>query len=126
MAQGTFGTAINCIDGRAQAPVTEWVKTVASVDYVDTVTTPGVDNVLTQESSEQLAPLRQAVEISVNAHNSSMIAVAGHFGCAAFDADREQHVAAIRKAVQVVQSWGLNVHVVGLWVNDHWQVEQVA
>lgn len=126
MAQGTFGTAINCIDGRAQGPVTEWVKTVASVDYVDTVTAPGVDNVLAQEQSDQLAALRQSVAISVNAHNSRMIVVAGHFGCAAFDADREQHVTAIRKAVQVVQSWGLNVHVVGLWVNDHWQVEQVA
>ena len=126
MAQGTFGTAINCIDGRAQAPVTEWVKTIASVDYVDTVTAPGVDNVLAQEHSDQLAALRQAVEISVNAHHSGMIAVAGHFGCAAFDADREQHVAAIRNAVRVVQSWGLNVHIVGLWVNDKWQVEQVA
>ncbi|KKK49410.1 hypothetical protein LCGC14_3135340, partial [marine sediment metagenome] len=26
MASGKFGTAINCIDGRTQAPVSDWIK----------------------------------------------------------------------------------------------------
>src|SRR5574340_55737 len=126
MAEGTFGTAINCIDGRAQAPVTAWVKANAGVDFVDTVTVPGADNVLITTTPEHLAQLRSMVEISVNAHGSKTVAIAGHYGCAAFSAEREGHLAAIRAAVNVVRGWGLPVLVVGLWVNDRWEIEQVA
>ncbi len=126
MAQATFGTAINCIDGRAQDPVAAWVRANAQVDYVDTVTIAGADNALTQASPDRLAYLREMVEISVNAHGSRIVAIAGHFGCAAFAADPEQHAAAIRGAMEVVRGWGLPVQVVGLWDNDQWQVEQIA
>ncbi|HEX8995978.1 MAG TPA: carbonic anhydrase [Ktedonobacterales bacterium] len=125
MAQGTFGTAINCIDGRAQGPVTAWVKANAQVDYIDTVTAPGPDYLLTHTTPERLDVLRKMVEISVNAHGSQIVALAGHFDCAAFPANREQHIAAIRDAVSVVKGWGLPVRVVGLWVNDQWQIEPV-
>ncbi len=126
MAQGTFGTAISCIDGRVQGPVGAWVKANARVDYVDTVTVPGPDQVLTQGASDVIAALRRSVEISVNAHGSKIVAVAGHYDCAAFPTDREGHAAAIRAAVNVVRGWGLPVVVVGLWVNDRWEIEQVA
>ena len=126
MAQGTFGTAINCIDGRTQGPVTEWVRANARVDFVDTVTTPGPDDLLNHASPERLDTLRKMVEISVNAHGSQTVAIAGHYDCAAFPADRAQHVAAIRDAVAVVRGWGLPVRVVGLWVNEQWQIEQVV
>ena len=77
MAQGTFGTAISCIDGRVQGPVDAWVKANAQVDFVDTVTVPGPDKALTQGTPEQIAALRGPVEISVNAHGSKVVAVAG-------------------------------------------------
>jgi hypothetical protein len=70
--------------------------------------------------------MREMVEVSVNAHGSRIIAIAGHFGCAAFAADREQHEAAIRSAVDVARGWGLPAQVVGLWVNDQWQIEQIV
>ncbi len=125
MAQGTFGTAINCIDGRTQEPVAAWVKANAHVDFVDTVTVPGPDQALTQGTPEAIAALRKSVEISVNAHGSQVVAIAGHYDCAAFPADRERHAAAIREAVRLVQGWGLPVRVVGLWVNDRWEIEPV-
>ncbi|MEO7000427.1 MAG: carbonic anhydrase, partial [Ktedonobacterales bacterium] len=43
MATGTFGTAINCIDGRVQAPVAEWLKINCHVTWVDMVTVAGPD-----------------------------------------------------------------------------------
>jgi hypothetical protein len=125
MAQGTFGTVINCIDGRAQEPVAAWVRDNAQVDYVDTVTVPGADYALTHMAPDRMAQMRDMVAVSVNAHGSQIIAIAGHFGCAAFDADRAGHEAAIRGAVSVVKGWGLPVRVVGLWVNEQWQIEPV-
>jgi len=126
MATGTFGTAINCIDGRVQAPVAEWLKTNHALTYVDMVTVPGPDRALTQMTPEQVAPVRDAVAISVNAHHSKVIALAGHHDCAAFPASREAHASAVREAMQVIAGWGLPARVIGLWVNDAWQVEVVA
>lgn len=38
-----FGTALNCIDGRAQILVISWVKESFGVDYVDMIIEPGMD-----------------------------------------------------------------------------------
>lgn len=129
MASGTFGTAINCIDGRAQRPVADWVQLECHVDYVDMVTVPGADQVLgltgSSESPDRIARLRQDVALSVRAHGSQVIAVAGHHGCAAFPAERAEHVAAIQSAARAVRGWGLPARVVGLFVNDWWAAEMV-
>ncbi|MGB3082317.1 MAG: carbonic anhydrase, partial [Candidatus Omnitrophota bacterium] len=44
----SFATAINCIDGRAQKPVTEFAIRKFKVDYVDLITEPGPDKVLSE------------------------------------------------------------------------------
>ncbi len=123
MATGVFATAIACIDGRVQVPVSEWVKQNAHADFVDTITWPGPDGALTGASQAVLDQIRSSVAISVNAHGSAFVAIAGHYDCAAFPADRERHLAAIRDAVAIVAGWGLPVRVAGLWVNDQWQIE---
>lgn len=126
MAEGTFATAINCIDGRVQQPVMHWLRWRYGVDYVDMVTVPGPDAALLRLGQGQLGALRDAVSISVNAHHSQVIAVAGHYDCAAHPASEAEHRDAITRAVEVVTSWGLPAEVVGLWVNGSWQVEPVT
>lgn len=41
-----FATAIDCIDGGAQIPVIEYIKSEHGVDFVDVVTEPGPDKIL--------------------------------------------------------------------------------
>lgn len=126
MATGVFATAITCIDGRTQSPVSEWVKQNAHADLVDTITWPGPDKMLISAPQAILDEVRKMIAISVNAHGSTFVAIAGHYDCAAFPTDRERHLAAIRDAVAVIADWGLPVRVVGLWVNDQWQIEVVG
>lgn len=126
MAEGTFATAINCIDGRAQQPVTDWLRSRYGTDYVDMVTVPGPDAALVRLDASGLHALRDAVAISVNAHHSRVIAVAGHFDCAANPVTDTEHRDAIRQAAEVAASWGLPAEVLGLWVNSSWQVELVT
>jgi hypothetical protein len=125
MAEGSFATAITCIDGRIQMPVREWLRGFAQVDYVDMVTTPGSNAALAQGPDPLIEHLRQSVMISVTAHHSRVVAVTGHYDCAAYPVSREQHIADIVAAGRLVAAWGLPVRVVGLWVNDRWQVELV-
>ena len=46
MADGTFATAINCMDGRIQMSVNEFIRKEYGVNYVDTITLAGPCKVL--------------------------------------------------------------------------------
>lgn len=121
-----FGTAINCIDGRTQEPVIDFMKQKYGIDGVDMVTFPGVDGVVSSLGNfNTIALIRNAVSISIEKHGSRIIAVVGHFDCAGNPGNREHHYAHIGKAVQQVSSWNFDVEIIGLYVNDKWQIEEV-
>ncbi len=125
MADGKFGTAINCIDGRTQNPVSQWIKENYSVDYVDTVTEPGPDKVLLEVNIEKIEQIKSKLLISIKAHNSSLIVIAGHHDCAGNPVSKEEHLTQIKKSINMIKSWNFPVKVVGVWVNDQWKVEQI-
>lgn len=121
-----FGTAINCIDGRTQEPVIDFMKHKYGIDGVDMVTFPGVDGIIMSSGiSDTIALIRKGVSISIEKHGSRIIAVVGHFDCAGNPGNREHHYANIGKAVQLVSSWNFDVEIVGLYVNDKRQIEEV-
>lgn len=121
-----FGTAINCIDGRTQEPVIDFMKQKYGIDGVDMVTFPGVDGVASSLGNfNTIALIRNAVSISIEKHGSRIIAVVGHFDCAGNPGNREHHYAHIGKALQQVSSWNFDAEIVGLYVNDKWQIEEV-
>lgn len=121
-----FGTAINCIDGRTQEPVIDFMKQKYGIDAVDMVTFPGADGVISSLGNfNTIALIRNAVSISIEKHGSRIIAVVGHFDCAGDPGNREHHYAHIRKAVQQVSSWKFDAEIVGFYVNDKWQIEEV-
>lgn len=125
MGHGSFATVINCIDGRVQFPVLEWMKDKTGVDYVDSVTAPGVDKVLSEGNMEEIEAIRQKVLVSTGGHHSRTVAVVGHFDCAANPGPKEQHIKQINACVEVLRGWGLPVRIMGLWVGDTWEVEIV-
>lgn len=125
MASGTFAAAINCIDGRAQSPVSDWVRVNYNVSYVDTITIPGADKIVA-EHPEHEAHLLESLRVSVEKHGSKVVAIAGHYECAANPASAGEHIRMIRAAAQRIYDWGLGVRVVGLWVNEHWMIDLVA
>ena len=121
-----FGTAINCIDGRTQQVVIDHMKQNYNIDGVDMVTFPGADGIFSSaDHSEEIALIRRAVSISIEKHGSKIIAVVGHYDCAGNPGDREHHYVHIRKAMREVSSWDLHAEVVGLYVNDKLEIEEV-
>jgi hypothetical protein len=121
-----FGTALNCIDGRTQIPIIKWLKENFDVDYVDLITEPGMDKVLSQGKLIETERLREKVIISITAHNSNVVAVVGHYDCAANPVSDCEHFQDIAASTYMVKSWGLPVRVVGLWVDEFWRVHVVS
>lgn len=122
----SFGTALNCIDGRVQIPVINWIKENFNLDYIDLITEPGMDKVLSQGDYFDIFRLRDKVNISIEAHKSTIIAIIGHYDCAANPVNKKEHYKQIEEATEIVKNWNLPVRaVVGLWVDELWKVQVV-
>jgi len=124
MSHGKFGTAINCMDGRAQLPVINWMKSKYSLDFIDMITEPGPDKMLAQGTPAQVESIKSRVLISVNAHGSETIVMVGHHDCAGNPVSKEEHIRQVKECVKILQSWKLPAkNIMGIWVNDNWTVE---
>ena len=123
MAKGKFATSVSCMDGRIQIPLTNWIKENFSVDYVDTITEPGIDKQVADNTD--LESIKTKVGISINRHESELIVVSGHYDCAGNPVSNEEHITQIKKGIEVISSWNLGVKVVGVWVDDTWKINTV-
>ena len=90
------------------------------VDYVDTITEPGVDKKVADGGD--LESIKTKAGISINAHGSGLIVVSGHYDCAGNPVSDEEHIAHIKKGVEIVTSWNLGVKVIGVWVDGTWNI----
>jgi carbonic anhydrase len=125
MPRHKFATAITCIDGRVQQPVVDWMKLHMNVEYVDLVTEPGPDKVLSEGTTYVVDEIVRKAKFSVQHHASPVVALCGHHDCAANSADKEEHFEQILEGVRVLLSYHFNVRVLGLWLGEWNSIELV-
>jgi len=121
-----FGTVINCIDGRVQYPVLEYLKTNFDIEYFDATNEAGPLKVLNERSDEcKMFILKEKIAISVDIHGSRFIAVVGHHDCARNPLPRGEQLNQIEEAIRYLRSaYGGEIIYVGLYVNERWEVEE--
>ena len=125
MLRDTFATAITCIDGRVQRPVTDWVKLHMNVDHVDLITEPGPDKVFANGPPAVVQDVMRKVSFSVRHHFSNVVILSGHDTCAANAVSKEEHVEQIMEGVERILDFQLKVRVLGLWVSEWGSVDLV-
>jgi len=119
----SFVTAINCIDGRVQEPLIGFIKRKFSAEYVDLVTEPGPDRILSKNKQQEVVKsIKNRVSISIEKHSSKTLIIAGHHDCAGNPVADDEHFRQIKKAVQNVDKWNLGISVYGVWINRNWKV----
>ncbi len=127
MAEGTFGTAINCMDGRTQLPVINWMKKQYGFDYIDMITEAGPDGILATRMPGLTESIKARLQISIDKHGSDTIILVAHGGCAGNPVSKDEHLGHLRKGMETIRSWDLQADLVGLWIDDsNWEVEVVA
>lgn len=125
-----FCTAINCMDGRVQAPVNDFLRHKFKTRYVDVITEPGPNRIIARNSEPQaLQSIIKRLTISLQCHHSVAVAVAGHHDCAGNPGRYEQQVADtvaavtwLRSQVEALRS----IPVIGLWIDAQGKVEEIA
>lgn len=121
-----FVTSINCIDGRTQQPIINYMKSIYNADYVDMVTEAGPNKILAENSNASLIDsIKTRVEVSTEKHNSKVIAIIGHHDCGGNPADEDTQKEQIKASVENVKVWNEKVEVIGLWVDETWTVKKV-
>lgn len=126
MDQKTFGVAINCMDGRVQLPVIDFLKKKFGLDYVDAVTEPGPNKIVAENRDyATIESIKRRVAISVEKHGAKIVALVAHFDCAGNPADKTVQLDQLNQAEKEVKSWGFNTRIVKLWVDEKWQVHLV-
>ncbi len=120
-----FCTAINCMDGRVQQPVIDYLRRRFRVEYIDLITEAGPNLILSkQEDKTAIESILVRVKISVEKHKSVGIAVIGHHDCAGNPAPREEQIQHLHNAVQFL-SQQYEIPVIALWVDEKWQVNEI-
>lgn len=89
------------------------------------ITEPGCDKVVCGTELDSIDKIKSKVLISINAHNSSLVTIAGHHDCAGNPVSKEEHLFQIRRCLENIKSWNLPVKTVGVWVNVKWEIEQI-
>ena len=122
----TFVTTINCMDGRVQVPVNEYMKHVFKAQFVDTITEAGPNKILAEATNTVLLEsIKSRYHVSTQKHDSKVVAVVGHFDCGGNPAGETEQIDQIKRACSYVQSWNKDVQVIGLWVDETWTVNEV-
>lgn len=122
----TFVTAINCMDGRVQEPVIKLLKQDFNCDSVDMITEPGPNLILAEGKEKHLIKsIKNRVDISINKHNSKLIAIIGHYDCAGNPKPKEEQLKEIKKSIKTINAWNYQVEVIGIWVDKNWKAERV-
>lgn len=123
MSDGKFVTSICCMDGRIQLPIDAWIKKNYSPDYIDTITEPGMEKRVAEGIDVDW--LKTKADISISKHHSDLIVVSAHHGCAGNPVSKEEQVEQVKKSVSNIKSWKMTDNVVGIYVNDQWEIEPV-
>lgn len=116
-------TCLNCMDGRVQLPVLQWIKANYPVDFVDVITEAGMDAVLSGQAD--ISEILRSIAISVNVNKSTRLFVVGHNDCRGNPVREEIHRQQIKDSVKRLRSHWSKHEIVGLWVNETWMIEVV-
>lgn len=122
----SFVTTVNCMDGRAQLPVINYLRERYGVPFVDSVTEAGPVRFLSEpgESAEKASIVRR-VDVSVTGHGSSVIAVAAHADCTGNPIDEATHKQQLDASVRYIAESFPATTVLGLWLASDWSVAEV-
>lgn len=121
-----FATAINCMDGRTQLPIINYMKKKYKADHVDMITEPGPIRILAENKDKTaLDSIKRRVEISTGKHGSEHIAIVGHHDCTGNPVDKETQLRQIKESIKIVRLWGFKGEIIGLWIDEDWTTQEV-
>ncbi len=125
MTHLVHGAVINCIDGRVQGVVTDYLCKRWHVEYVDVITEVAPERLLAELTDRpRVAHLRSSILSSLRQQASPRLALAAHSDCESNpvpEAVQREHLEA---AVAWLMAEFEQAEVIGLWVDRAGKVSE--
>lgn len=122
----SFCTAINCMDGRVQIPVINYLKEYFKVKYVDSITFAGPNRILAEHTNiGYIEAIMKRLEISVKHHGSIGIAIIGHYDCAGNPATKDEQNIHTQEAIEFLKNKYQDIEIIGLWVDKSLNINKI-
>ncbi len=125
-----FCTAINCMDGRVQLPVIQYLMDRFHVEYIDSITEAGPVRFFDGQGDPHVfQDILDRIDISVGKHDSHVIALCSHAGCAGNPAPDDVQKTQLAKAVPFLKEKYPDCQVIGLWLDqdgDQWIIHEMV
>lgn len=122
-----FCTVINCMDGRIQLPVIKYLQNRFNVQYVDTITEPGPNLILAEQSDTALIQsILARLRISIENHHSIAVAVVGHHDCAGNPALKDAQISQTKRAIEFIHQQYAGIEIIGLWIDENWKIIELT
>lgn len=121
-----FCVTIQCIDGRIQRPVFDYIQEKYDYKYVDTITEPGVNKIIAENKEACLIDaIIEKLQISIKKHGSKHVFVSGHAECAGNPVEKDVQITQVNRAKEWLISQFPELKVTGLWINESWEVVEI-
>jgi hypothetical protein len=113
------------MDGRIQEPIIQYLKNKYKALYIDTITEPGPCKIIADSTDKTtIDSIIKRLNISMNKHNSKLIAISSHYDCAANPSNQKEKKTQIKISVEFIKKNYPQIQIVGLWINKQWKVNQ--
>ncbi|MBD3346131.1 MAG: hypothetical protein GF401_13825 [Chitinivibrionales bacterium] len=114
-----FCTVINCMDGRTQLPVIDFLKDHFKADFVDSITEPGPIKIISEKTDTALIESMKArLAISIEQHNSVGIACVAHYDCVGNPVGKDRQLEQLGDSIEYIKSLYPGHPVIGLWIGE--------
>lgn len=122
----SFYTAVNCMDGRVQRPVIDYLTDRFGIDYIDMITEAGPNGILhRRDNPATVDSILRRIDVSVHHHESIGLAVVGHHDCAGDPGDKAHQIEDVTGAIAYLHSHYPDLPIIGLWIDETWTVSEV-
>lgn len=114
------------MDGRIQLPVIKFLQKRFNAEYVDSITEPGPNLILSKQTNSYLVEsILARLKISVEKHKSVEVAIVGHYNCAGNPAKKDEQIQHIEESIKFIRRQYEELEIIGLWVDENWKVNEV-
>lgn len=122
---GDFVTVVNCMDGRVQEQVREYVFNVFDKKHIDTITLAGPCKVISENRKTAIVKnLKFRIDISVNKHGSNYIYIVGHSDCAGITRCDDTQKDYLIDSVAKLKEWYPNTTIQALWIDSNFKINK--
>ena len=122
-----FCTAINCMDGRTQLTVINYLQKRFSTVNVDMITEPGPNKILAEGiDAAAVSSIQRRIDISITKHNTCGMAIVGHEDCGGNPVEKSIQFTQLQAARKFLQDTYPELESIALWVDLKGNVEELA